>query len=805
MNKELVPSELEDEKDLMVTELEPTDLMQFAHNMFRQIDNENTQEEALRFKKWAKNRAFYRGNQRGFWNNKSKKWESIDTDSLAPSDASLLVVNNQFRPQVKTLSKEFSRSLTRIRTNPLSDSQDATMASRFADALLKYHQPKALSESQRQLEAKYMLLCGNAFRYIYYSKKAPSTVVDVPIIGKKVLPMFEYSVCTDCGYESENKEEAQCKNCGGILEDITSPEKIVDAIIGYDKKNAGDVVIEVVDPVEIKMWAGASSMEESPYIRRKRIVKMNYIKNTYPFYSVDKSSRISEQGMNQWKFFDTSNAKDLTDDISSIVEYDQLWLEASCYADMTTEKSVNFKVFRNDKWEDVTIPENTPFKEVFPNGMYVCKVGNDILTFYDEPKNKCWVHIPFDISIDSVWADGLEDSVMNQQIINEYTSLSVENVLYNASPKLILNPSLINPVTLTGRPRDIVLMSDNARREPPRNAVHQLQGMNLTSEVQFGIEASKRDMREQTGALLAFNGQGDPNIQTATGMSIARDSALALIATPLAIRSEKDLITGKKILQLVKENWFDNKYRFLLGKYNESEANAFKRSILDETINLYIEPYSWMPQTNFERLENLGAYLTAFGLPLGFLNPNIPDSVREYAGQLYNIPFSFDELAPDRRIAQKRIDKAKEYVAKSLIAVQVEGTKLIQAGSPESATALFSFTAKTIADLMSIEEDIDNHPVFIDVYIKWLKTDEGQNAHPIFREAVKMVIADHRMFLQMQRGESAENEAIMNGGIPPQMNGMQGAWNAKTPADSPFASPRAGEVQDYSDNKDNKI
>lgn len=803
MDKVLIPSDLDTEKDLIKDELDELDLSEFVSNMFKDIDLENRDEELKRQKKWAKNRAYYRGDQRGFWDTKTRTWQSIDIDTLAPSDASLLVINNQFRPQVKTLAKEFSRSLTRIRTNSLSDSQEAVMASRFSDALIKYHQPKSMTESQRQLEAKYMLLCGNAFRYIYYSKDKKSVPVDIPVMGKRILEAYESTVCTECGEKVEDKDIFKCPKCGGLLEDISVPEKEIDAITGYESVNSGDIQIEVVDPIEVKVWAGAATFEESPYTRRKRVVKENFLKNTYPFLKLTKKSSLSEYGQDQLKFNDNYAKSDYVN--SNLHEYDQLWLEPSYYTHCKLKKPVSFKIKQNGKWIDFTLEAGTVLREIFPDGLYVCRVGTDIITYYNENKNKCWEHLPFDISTDGVWADGLEDSVMNQQIINEYTSLSVENVLYNASPKLVVNPSLVNPVSITGKPKDMILMSDNARKEQPRNAIHQLQGMSLTQEVHLGIESSKRDMREQTGALLAFNGQGDPNIQTATGMSIARDSALALISTPLAIRAEKDLSTGWKILNLVKENWYDNKYKFLLGKYNESEANAFKKANLEETINLYIEPYSWMPQTNFERLENLGAYLTAFNLPLGFLNPNIPETVRTYASQLYNIPFDFDELAPDRRIAQKRLDKAREFTNKSIVDIEMKGMQLIQSEDKEGANALFNLAKVQIANLMDVEEDIDDHAVFIDMYIKWLKTDEGQNAHPILREAIKETIASHKAFLQTQEAEAAENSAIMNGGTPPQMNGMQGAWDANTPAESPFNPPKAGAIVDFSGRAGNKL
>lgn len=814
----LIPVDKNDPEQF-TPEYEEINLEEWAAKVFNDIDAENSDEELNRYKKWIKNRAFYRGQQRGFWDSKKRTWVTTDLDSLSPSDASLLVVNNQFRPQVKTLSKEFSRSQTRVRASAISDSQRSVLTGRFVDALIRYYQPKLMPESLRQVEAKHLLLCGNAFRYTIFDKNQKSANVKITKTGTKNLPDYSASVCTDCGMKEEGEMEV-CPSCKGQMEVTKVEGKEVHGVpVGMDTINAGDPKTEIVDPAEIKMWASASCLEGSPYLRRRRFVKGEYILEAFPFYTPKENAKLTDTAQAQRQFSDTVSPKDSANSIRGLYEYTQLWLEPSYYARKKTEKDVTFKKKTDKGYVNHTLPKGTILDKEFPDGMYICRVGKDILGYYGETKNKVWLHIPYDINIDGVWADGLEDSVMNQQIINEYTSLSVENVLYNASPKLVINPTLINPVTVTGRPKDMILMSDNARRDTnPELAFRQISGMSLTSEVATGIETAKRDMREQTGALLGFNGQGDPNITTATGMSIARDSALALVSTPLAIRAEADEKWCWQIIQIVKEHWYDQKYKFLLGKYNESEAEAFRESDLKEEIQLFIEPNSWMPQTNYEKLQNLGAYLTAFGLPLGFLNPQVPETVRNYASQLYNIPFDFDELAPDIRIAQKRLNKMKE-IAETEIPKAIEAATVIahikaqhaaagdtegEAAFHEKGTLVLSGTAKILSDAMGVEEDIDDHPVFINEYTKYLKTDEGQNIHPIERQAIKATIADHKAFWKTQQADAAANSAALSMGMPPKSGGGSPPPVFQAPAESPFASKNPNEgVQDFSSNADN--
>lgn len=794
MEEEKLIPQLEDDT-IIEKEYEEVDLEDFVKKLFDDIEHENEWEEQKRHRKWAKNRAFYRGNQRGFWDNNKKTWVTVDLDSLSPMEQSILVVNNMFRPQVKTLCKEFSRSQTRIRALPMSDSQTSVGAARFADSLIKYYQHKLMPESLRQLEAKYLLLCGNSFRYTYYSKEKKGAKVRVPKIGNTKLEPFMKSVCTECGMEFKDKEI--CPHCGGIMERTEVEAKDVVGILGYELQNSGDIHTEVVDPVEIKVWAGAQSLSDSPYLRRKRLVRKEFIKEIFPFYKPRTSGGLSDGGKVLYQFYDTANEK--TSEVNiNLHEYDQLWVDKNFYLFKKLRKEI--KLLNGD-----TLEVGTRLADVFPEGMYVCKVDQDVLGYSNEAKSKCWVHIPYDNNVDGFWADGLEDAIQSQQVINEYNSMAIENVLYNASPKLVINPKLINPATVTGRPKDMLLMNENARSDMrPEESFAQISGMALTQEVGIGIEQMKRDMREQTGALVAFNGQGDSEITTATGMSIARDSALALVSTSLAIKAEKDLEWNEQILRYVQEYWYEQKYRYLLGKYNESEANAFKQCTVDEELQLSVESGSWLPLTNFEKLQNLGAYLTAFGLPLGFLNPNVPPIVREYASQLYNIPFEFNDIAPDIRIAQKRLTKAKEAFAELKIL-------MMDARNDGELAILERAMVVTLADTMGVEEDLDNHQIFIEEYTKWLKTDEGQNADSIIRNAVKEAIKDHSGFMQLAQQDQVSNANAMNmqmGAEPPKGAGpvdlmgggaMPPTPEIQTPAESPFGPPQG--VQDFSVNQ----
>lgn len=782
---------METEKEIPTKKLEAIDLDELALKLADKIEKEDEALYTSILRKQSKNRNYYRGNQRGYWDKAKKTWVNIDIDLVDPQDASILVINNQFRPQVKTLIKEYSRSETNIKAIPTSDSQTSVLASRFGDSLIKYNQHEILTERKRQQEAKYILLCGGSYRFTDYKYPKDATKVSAPKYGGKKVDSYSKHICSGSDCEMEFPEERDtCDKCGSKVQNVVVPEQNLTGVyLGNEKKNSGKLDLDIVDPIEVKRWEGGKGgdVKDSPYIRRLRIVREEFFTENHPDFEPKKEA-LSSYGEFQRQLMSLAGL-DMQSQVGSeqvYYEFYEAWLDVSMYCKYKSVKEVEIG--------ETTYPAGTPLEEIFPDGWKFAKQGKKVILKKNQAKNPHWLYIPYDINVDGATADGLEDAVQNQQIINEYTSMGVENVLYNASPKLIFNPHMINGGALNNSPKDAIPLTNNARKDTdPSTTFSQIKGMSLSEEVFEGIENKKRDMREQTGALLGFNGQSDPNNKTATGMVVQRDSALALSATSLALVAEGNRTWNYQCLDLIQKNWVDNKYNFLLGKYNESEAEAFKKCDLEQEITLAIEPFSWMPMTPQEKLQNLGAYLTAFGLPLGFLNPMVPESIRQYASQLYSIPFEVNELSPDIRIAQRRLDKAKDE-AKIRLPLLMAKTAMLQ-GNMQAIQEEAVGTLLAISNSMEIEEDLDNHMVFIDVYTKYLKTDEGQEANKILRQAIKEKIAEHKDFLDMQMKDAAtktgQNNAL-SGEEPPSGNSdTQTNFEPQQPAQSPFTPNRA--------------
>jgi hypothetical protein len=782
------------EKKQEDVQYQEVDLSDWATEVFNAIDNENSEEELSRIRKWVKMRRMYRGQQRGFWSPATKDWITINPDDYKPTEAALLLVNNQIRPQTKTLAKEWARSQTRLHANPVTDLMPTKGAARYAEGVLELNQRRLIQEDFKQREGKFAFLCGNYFRYTFYNAEGEGGSMLIPNIEEVEVTLgndnWYCPTCDQDGYTSDyvkhNIPNGLCPNC--FRQGITSQAQIFQAprqrrkvVTGYQKASYGDICTELVDPIQIKVHLGSLNLSQSPYVRRKRLILDRILKYKYPHAKIDatKISPISHYASELSTATGNTNAGRGTVNshgdptvnnsrLGRMVEFDQVWLDPPMYFDLRVKQDTTLG-------DGTIIKAGQTFIELFPKGLYMARSGNELLDAKPEEKRRFWVHGNYDIIIDSFWGDGLEDLVQNQQFLNEVQSLLVENLIHNASPKLIFNPHLIEHELITGRPKDMIPMSINSRRDDqPGKAVFQLEGMPLTGEAFNAMEAAKNDMQYQSGAFPVMAGLTQPNVSTATGMAILRDSAIALLTPALALKAQVEVEWGYQVLEHLQDHWVDERYAGLLGQYSRYEASHFKDLNIRQDIEIVAEPGSWMPRTDLEVRQDFLTYLTAGNIPLGLANPQLPEEIRQRAATLFRMPIDLDKIQPDIRNAYMRIDQLQQVVG------VLHDSKTVNPG--EDSPALVQMVASEIP----VDLWIDDHQVFIETYTRWLKTDDGLFADPLVREVLKFLILQHQDAIEQVQEEGMARDAQLNmaqASLQGAMSAMSGEQQPQQPGD----------------------
>lgn len=686
-------------KNQKTYDLLPIELQTLCYQKYTELLNKHRTKFLEHKKQWRKAKEYYSGNQRGFWSTSRNEWVWVDIDKLTPTEQSVLVVNNQIKGHVRTIAKEFSRAIIKIKPEPKNDTIVAQYACRLIPKLIDCAFTDTFSERLKQYEAKLLILTGNAFRYVYLAAEETDQSL-------KDISTRDY-ICANCGYASFT--DMMCENCGST-EFLKQPEDKMQQLLSFNYK----IKTEIVDPEEILINTKVKTFAQTDFLFRIR--------------------KLEKQ------LLDIEDSKKLNDE----VEFVQCWLKPNHYKCYFLQS--DFKSYK----------QGTPLIEIFPDGLYFEIVNDKVQNvFYNEDLHESWIHVIYDNNPASPYGLGIEDAIQLQQLINEITSLIVENILYNASPTLIINPRLINPASISGKPRDIVLMNEQAMLDSrPDQAFASIPSLPIAQDVYAVTEGIKRDMREQTGAYLAFNPTGDPYITTATGASIARDSALALLSLSLSLKTEADKEWVMRYLKLAQKVLTPDELKHLLGRYNELEIESFYKVDLDKDINYVVENSSWQPQTTYERIQNLQSFLSAFGLPLGFANPAIPPAIKEYAMNLYQVPIDIDELQPDIRVAKKRLTEGLTKFH-SLLPLLSEAT------SEEEMMELAKQIVNEVVYTMKPDIELDNHEIIITTYLREMKTDEGLNWNPLFQVALRETINLHKEIIMKREIQKLQQQQIL--------------------------------------------
>lgn len=740
------------------------DWLEFLDELTRHIDDEDKSDEVARHRKFERNIKFYRGHQVGYIPVQSGVFQDIPV----PANSNIRI-NNILRYFVDNIVKEIIRSDASFLVTPKKDTIESEGVARLVRAVIEDIQKQQWSSSKKQAETKYTILCGNSFRYSTYSYDNSSQMFTVPKIASRVVqPATTLHVCSECGAAMGEGEPppspSSCEECGKDVEptSIGIPEIAVPHMEGEEEYPVGDVKVEVVDPMEVKLCLHSRSLEESPYLRRSRMVFKELLQGKFPQYEIDESvpSEYSLTTINELERMpgNIANGRIVSGSqvISRYARMDEYWIEPVLYGDYTFPRDTAMM-------DGTHIPKGTNVLELFPEGLYIVKSEGKYLDVSGGVKNDHWVHVVWNKAPSSVYGDGIDDAIEKQKQHNDTATLVHDNLMNNTAPPTVYNPLKIARGQFAGKPGHMTPLKNAAPGDNPANYIFQMQPRQLGSEAHQVLEEQKADLAMLVGGAFNSMMSGGQNPSTATGLAIVRDAALSHLAPHLDLKGEADVKMVNQWLRLIKQYQIGDRVIFNSSDYVELETRYFKSADLEHELNITIRPGSLAPRTDLERRNDLIEAMAVGGLPMGIFNPQMPYRLRRLLEERFNIPFDADESAADERVQQIEIQDLLDICA---AAVQ-------QGATYEDFFAEAS--QKIFANVW-----VDNHDVHIQYIVRWLKKDKGRNAH----EYVKMFLISHiqehikaKTDLQMQ---AAQIQQMAMGATPSQIvpqNPQQAAAN----------------------------
>ncbi len=291
---------------------------------------------------------------------------------------------------------------------------------------------------------------------------------------------------------------------------------------------------------------------------------------------------------------------------------------------------------------------------------------------------------------------------------------------------------------------------------------------------------------------------GDPSAQemggtdTARGMMIMNAKAQGLQGPKLMPLAYAQAQAVTQWIELFRENVVDDVPIPLHGKTGEPEWFEINGSDLEADFSIYPRPKSWLPHPREEQQAAMQNAFTTFGAIL--LNPDMPASLKEKILEVYGIDnIDLNDYSLETRDAMLRVDqleelepeavKLAEWLAPQIAEQQAQQQAQaqmqqaqaqqmppqMQQGPPEQAQAgppqppqqgqpapeeeeipsdPAELAGMLLAKMVPPDEDLDDPQPYLDYFKRYLKGDEGRDASPVLRSAIK---AQWKQYNKMQQ------------------------------------------------------
>lgn len=635
--------------------------------------------EKIQFaRKWMRNALIFQGYHELEWSEINVAWDIILNDS-----GDYAFPNNYYRTLILHGVKAYVKNAPIIEPVPSNDDADAQAAAKAARTALDIIKHVVNYDYIRVIEAQNLRLFGNSFRFSYYSKDPRYGHITQPVFEDSAVVMSPPgSECPQCG--PMEGEFSQCPGCGSPIAAhtpaVVSKMPFQTGSVSYNK---GEVVTEIVNPLEMYVRSSAYSLQFAPFLIRNRVVDRLSLQSAYP--DIQLAPRGDEGGGEAY-----STGGDLG--LIYLQSLADLPGDPTQYAAWYERATAAAKALLIECW---VRPSAYFFdKELlrrFPDGIYICKTGETLLEARNEAIEDHWTHYVYTQVPGRIWGDGDDDIIPLQLKLDETDRLIQRNQGYNSAPLLVIDSQRIDKNEIVNDPSTIIEAKSAGRSISEAFAT--IESKPLSNETWQWRNSEIMDMQFHARFAPAAAGQHEPGVNTFGGQeSMAAKSDDSLLPNLLTWKCS-DEQWARQVLKLASENWLDERIHSVQGINGRWEFEKLRGSALDLdkfTIVSRVLPIDPTQQDAFSQAVASGA-----------LDPQDP-RVKRKMMELFHLPLELDSFYDDAKVQWREIEQMKQG--------QTPMPMLIR----------------------------DNDMVHIDVCRVWMNSDEGMDAlatgDPIFQK-----------------------------------------------------------------------
>jgi hypothetical protein len=669
--------------------------------------------EKIQFaRKWMRNALIFQGYHELEWSEINVAWDIIMQDS-----GDYAFPNNYYRSLVLYGAKAYLQSEAILEPIPSNDDGESQAASRAAKGAMEIIKQTIGYDRLRVLEAIYLRLFGNSFRYSYYSKDPRFGYITSPVYeDKHVMLSPGSSTCQVCG-TMEGVFDV-CPACGAQIVQHGAP--IVQQLpsqVGQTKYPRGEVMTEVVNPMEVYLRSSSYDLWHAPFLVRNRIV-----------------DRLSLQSQYQDQLLAPAGDEGGGEAYSTGGDLGLIYLQTLAdlpgdptqYAAWYERATASAKALLIEGW---VRPGQYFFdKELvkkFPDGLYGAKTGDTLLESRNVTIEDQWTHYIYNPVPGRIWGDGDDDMVPTQLKLDETDRLIERNQGYNAAPLLVIDSQRIDKDKIINDPSTII--DAKPAGKPVSDAVYQLQAAPLSQETWQWRNAHLSDLYFHSRVSPSSVGLHQPGVNTFGGQESMASKSDSSLLPNLMIWKTSDQQWAIQVLKLASKNWLDPRVHAVFGINGKWDFQKLMGSAINMdrfTIESRVMPVDPSQQEAMSQ-----------AIASGGLDPQDP-RVKRKMMELFHLPRELDSVYDDQKVQWEEIELMKQ------------------------------------GQMVQPELIVDNDGVHIQTCRDWLNSDEGRDpANQQVRQIVKQHMQMHVMnqVRMMQMSQMGQQQGQQPGqGQPPQ-------------------------------------
>lgn len=580
-------------------------------------------------RKWMRNILMFQGYHELEWSEINVAWEAVLRD-----DGEYAFPNNYFRSHIMYGVGIYVKNAPEFVFQPTANDFESYAVSNAAKSALEVVKQNVGYNRMRALEAINLRLCGNSFRYSYYSLDSRYGSITSPIIEEQEAVIDSgYWQCPECNAEGEGNP-TECDQCGNAELALIPPTKaVVPLVVGQKEFPRGQEMSEAVNPLEVYVRSTSRDLWEAPFLVRARTVDRIVLSSLFP----DSIIKGSDESHADLSLIYQQSLADLPGDPTQYAA----WYERASSASKTTflQAWIRPTLYSHDK----------EMLKQFPSGLYAAVAGETLLDSKDDSLDDHWVHLQYTPVPGRLWADGDDDLVPKQLQLNETDRLILRNTGYNSVPQTFIDSQRIDKNKLVNDPGEVNEVKPSQGKSVG-DALHVVPGMSLSPEVHQWRADILTDFEYHSGVFGSAIGQHQPGVDTLGGQQQMANKTEENQSPMILLYQEANERWATQMLKIIAANWLDERVSAVMGVNGSWEFQKLRGAALDMDkvkIEARIIPQDFAQQQAFSQ-----------AIAVGALNPQDPRVAKKLL-ELYQLPTDLDGFSLDAKVQWKEIEKMK--------------------------------------------------------------------------------------------------------------------------------------------------